>query len=291
MVSRFKKIFSLLGFGFGFLLPLPSLAQVKMPNAQDLLSEVSAKSYMAVDAKSGEVLFEKNSTELRIPASITKVLSAMVLVDLKPDFKKVCSVTAKHEVGGTRIAARNGARYRLENLLDASLVASANNATLAMADCVLPIEKFVEQMNVKAKALGAVNSRFYEPSGIEVKNITTAQDLVKILQAGFEYPEIQKITQKNSVVFSSLTRPIRTHRLKTTNLLLGKGFEIVSGKTGFLNESGYNFAMESRSGDNRILLVLLGAPTKRQSFSDAQVLMKSVEVKEKQNYMLVSSAK
>lgn len=286
--SFFKTIFLLTLF---LVLPFKVNAQVRMPSPEVFLKEVRAQAYLVADAKSGEVFFQKNSKDVRVPASLTKVLSAMVVLDLKPDMKKLCTLSSRHEVGGSRIAARNGTRYKLGDLLDASLVASANNATVAMADCVSNRNKFVQLMNEKAKSLGAENSKFFEPSGIDVRNTTSAEDMFKILLAGFQNPEIQEISQKAKVTFSSASSPVRNHVLRNTNMLLGKGLEVVSAKTGYLNESGYNFAVEVKNLDQNVIVILLGSPTKAQSFSDARVLLKSAEVRSKEGVVSLSAVK
>lgn len=266
---------------FALLIPICFFSTISSASAQIGVEELITKeqsqlgsvSFVVIDQKTGDIIIQKSASQRWVPASLTKMLTALVVIDQKPDFNKNCTVSPEDEVGGTRLNVAKKGVYKLSSLLEASLVASANNATTALARCVLPLDQFVVKMNQKAKALGAANSEFYEPSGMDARNVSNAVDLAKIARAAFTTPKIQQVTAKKTVVFSSVSKPKRSHTLKTTNELLKQGVDgVVAGKTGYLDESMYNFALSRKVSGQSTITVVLGSPTKAGSFADAKKL-------------------
>jgi serine-type D-Ala-D-Ala endopeptidase (penicillin-binding protein 7) len=237
---------------------------------------VTAQSLLVLDKASGKVILSKNADTLRIPASITKLVTALVVLDAKPNFKLPVAMVAEDEVGGTRIRSKVGVRYTVGDLLHASLIASANNATHALARSLgLPMQEFVARMNAKAQSLGAINTAFVDPTGIDAANITTARDIAKIAAAAFAHPTIKKISVTPKFKFRSLEKKkFLAHTITNTNqLLLDRGVIVAGGKTGYLDESRYNFVTELKdiNGKN-VIVVLMGSASKKAEFNEAKQL-------------------
>ena len=243
-------------------------------SSQQMDLGLSAESYVVVDANDGKVLVEKNVTEIWPPASLTKLVTAMVVLDSKPKLTKTFAMSKADEVGGARLATKAGVQYKVKDLLFASLVASANNAVNALARSTgLSRENFVEKMNLKAKELGAEHTVFFEPSGINEKNQTTAEDYAKIVQAAFAYPQIAEAAAKTEYTVVSSNNKKYTHKLKNTNKLLTDETFSILGKTGYLEESKYNFASQvTDKFGNKFMVVVLGSSSSSTQFKDAKEL-------------------
>jgi D-alanyl-D-alanine endopeptidase (penicillin-binding protein 7) len=257
------------------------------------VSDVQTSSYATVvmNQVTGEVVISKNATSPWVPASLTKLVTAQVILDLNPNFKERCVVRNTDNVGGAHLYANNGGVYYLQDLLAAMLIGSANNAANALANCTgMTREQFAQKMNDKAKSLGATNSFFFEPSGINEHNQTSALDLAKIAQAAFSTSRIREIAQKKSVYFCSVGGAKKCHTIKNTNKLFGDpGVDIIAGKTGYLDESRYNFAASSKNGQgNYLITVLLGNPTQQEAFDNTRTA--SILGFEKLNKTLASAS-
>lgn len=236
---------------------------------------VSARSYIVLDKASGQVLAAKDPDAPWIPASMTKLVTALVVLDSKPNWKRTVRLERADEVGGVRVAGRPGTRYTVKDLFYATLVPSANNAANALARSTgLSRGEFVARMNEKARALGARSTSFVEPSGISELNITTASDYARIVQAALGHPDIRAaaLTERYTI------RPVgvRTGQvLKNTNRLLNDpDLPFVGGKTGYLDESRYNFAAEVRDRfGSDFVVVTLGSPTQKAQFEEIKQLV------------------
>lgn len=239
------------------------------------VSDVQTSSYATVvmNQVTGEVVISKNAGSPWVPASLTKLVTAQVILDLNPNFKERCVVRNTDTVGGAHLYTNNGGVYYLQDLLAAMLIGSANNAANALANCTgMSREQFAQKMNDKAKSLGATTAMFFEPSGINEHNQTSALDLAKIAQAAFSTSRIREIAQKKSVYFCSVGGSKKCHTIKNTNKMFGDpGVDIIAGKTGYLDESRYNFAASSKNNQgNYLITVLLGNPTQQEAFDNTR---------------------
>jgi D-alanyl-D-alanine carboxypeptidase len=236
---------------------------------------LSAYSSVVMNQITGEVLASQNASASWVPASLSKLVTALVVLDTHPDFNTKCVVNADDEVGGARLYAIANSKYRLGDLMSATLVASANNAANAMADCTgLTRTEFVTKMNEKAIALGAKNTHFVDPSGISEFATTTALDMANIANAAFSTERVREIARQQTVWFCSASDANKCHTLTNTNKLFGDpALEVIAGKTGYLDESRYNFAASSKNAKGQYLItVVLGNPTKEDSFSNTKTI-------------------
>lgn len=238
-------------------------------------------SAVVIDVKTGKVIYEYQAQTVWPAASLTKLMGALVFMDHHPAWNKVVALSSKDEVGGGRLRVANGAKLLTQDLLYSSITASANNAAMAMARLSgLGYSGFIRAMNTKARQLNLKHTSFVDASGMNPKNVTTAMELAKIAMIAFDIDRIRlaATTQKYRFIIRN-TGAVK--EIKNTNdLLVGKEYErlfVTGGKTGFLNESGYNLAVRLKSADVKstdpaLMVVVFGAPTRASSFKTAAAL-------------------
>jgi D-alanyl-D-alanine carboxypeptidase len=234
--------------------------------------ELTAHSVMVMNQVTGEVIFEHKADDAWVPASLTKLTTAQVVLDQKSDMNKLCPVTTAHDVGGAKLYVNKGAKYRMGDLFSAMLVASANNAANALAACTgLSREQFLAKMNAKAKQLGATSTTFVDPAGISEHNISTATDMAKIANAAFSTKKIRDVMAPANISICSKAGVKKCHSLKNTNqLLTDNSVYTLGGKTGYLDESRYNFATSLKQNGNYTIIVVMGSSTKSNSFVETK---------------------
>ncbi len=258
-------------------LELPrSGAPGELPSPGGLARHAAAA--LLMDAKSGEVLFARNADDQLPPASITKILTALVILEQGTLTDTVVVSPTAAQVGGFRLGLRAGQRISLSDLLAAILIRSANDAAEAAAEHVghgLP--GFLALMNSKAQALGMEHSHFANPHGLdEPGHYTTARDMAVLTRVALENPTFADLvrTRETKVV---IYRPGRRgvvpapRLILTHNRLLGTVEGADGVKTGFTGLAGRCLvASASRSGQ-RMIAVLLNDP---QRWTDAAALLK-----------------
>lgn len=220
----------------------------------------------------GKTIYESGSNVVWPAASITKLMTTLVLVDLKKNWAQPVTLTKIDEVGGARLRVAVGGKYRAIDLLHAGLMGSANNAMAALARTSgITKREFIKQMNAKARKLGMAHTTFVDPTGMSPKNVSTAEDIAGLIEAARKNSTIRQIGQKESYTLQSIAKKPREHTIINTNALLADDSGVVLGKTGYLNESRYNFAMVAAAvdGTNRTVIVL-NAPSKELSFQLAR---------------------
>jgi serine-type D-Ala-D-Ala endopeptidase (penicillin-binding protein 7) len=225
-----------------------------------------------VEDASGQVLFQKNPERVYSIASLTKLISAMVLLDTSPDWDRVVEIIPEDVRRSSRSHIRSREQIRVRDLMHASLMSSDNVATKALArSCGIDAHEFVRRMNVKADSLGLTGAHFVEPTGLSEQNVATAQAVAKLLKAAAGNEIVSTIMQKEQYTFVSNRK---VHRLVNTNRLLRSKWRVTAGKTGFIRESGYCLAtnIQSPSG-TEITAVLLGAPSNALRFAEARRIL------------------
>ena len=242
-------------------------------NNNSMGMEVTASSAMIIDKKTGTVLWQKNPEQVRSLASLTKLMSALVFLDHKPLWDTEVTIQRSDYREGGRIRVYAGEKIKVSDLFNASLVASSNNATMALIRSTgLTEEEFVAEMNAKAKSLEMLKSHFVEPTGLDPENISTAQDVSRLIKAAFNQPAIISATNKEEFQFSVINAP-RSYTLENTNKLLSSYLNIKAGKTGFLDEAGYCLAslIKGDAGEE-IYLVVLGSESEPSRFQETKAL-------------------
>lgn len=243
--------------------------------------EITAKSVLVVDKESSQVLFEKNSSEVLPVASLTKLMSALVFLEIGPEWEKPVIIQEEDEVEeGSRLKVEIGEKLKTKDLFYSMLIASHNNSVKALVRSArICCEKiFVQKMNAKAKDFGMTNTHFVDPTGLGPANTSTADDLAKLVSYAFENEEIRQAVTKREHVFTTLDEEPRTIKIRNTNDLLGsflngQDYQVVGGKTGYLDESGYCLALEVSYNNHNIIVVLLGAELKETRWQETKELV------------------
>jgi len=242
-----------------FAVCVPSWADVSFESAHALV----------VDEASGQVLFEKDATTAAPIASMTKLMTAMVVLDARLPADDMIRIerddldTLKHTTRGVPV----GARIARGDLLQLALMSSDNHAAAALARSYPGgHDAFQAAVNAKIAALQLENTAIEEPTGLSPNNHATAHDMVKILKAASEYPEIGQASQASQVIRVNG----RPRVFRNTNGLVGKpGWDILVSKTGFTNEAGRCLTMRLQAAGRNILVVLMGAMAPSERTVDA----------------------
>lgn len=248
--------------------------------------DIRAKSALVLDDQ-GEVMFAKNPKEILPPASLTKLMSSVIIWETlnsedTPKQEKsllknrLCPILAEKDKAARQIKVYSKESAKIEDLLKASLVASINNANQSIVEFleknILAEEKFVDLMNQKAKSLGMKDTYFYDSTGLDSNNQSTAEDLSLLINYFCQIEELKEIIQMKDVQFPVFNgQQTRYIYLKNTNELLDS-FIPVYGKTGYLEESGHCFAGKFQVKGKNFTIVLLGAPSSEERFQDIKAL-------------------
>ncbi len=284
----FKSKFAILLFGL--LIAAPQMASalempmgLQMPQNGTQLAEmfgVNAQSYVVEDVNSGQMLISNNSNMAWPPASLTKLVTALVVLDTKPRLYNTVAMTEADQAagwcdqGGACIKAAPGVRFTVDGLFHAALMPSANNAANALARSTgLPMRTFVDRMNQKAASLGATNTHFNEPTGMDPANQITARDYAKIVTAAFANPYLKEVANTQRYLLRSTNNWRYTQTIQNTDKLLADAdVQMLGAKTGYLDESRYNFASLLKYDGQKLAVVVLGEPHLYTAFAETKLL-------------------
>jgi D-alanyl-D-alanine endopeptidase (penicillin-binding protein 7) len=249
--------------------PIPELrGELPLPET------FTAKAMLVKDVVSGKVLYQKNEYEIRPLASISKLMTALVFLEFGLDWNATTTVNLDEDIEDFHVIG--GAVYTLEDLWKAGLIASSNQSMLALVDSTgIPREAFVARMNEKALELGMRDSHFEEPTGLSANNVSTASDIILLLDEALRQPKIQETLILKEVNISPVGVKKLAHFWSTNWLLLkwipNKIQDFRGGKTGYIVASGYNFTMQLAHGDEKVLdVVVLGADVHEARFTEAR---------------------
>ncbi len=223
------------------------------------------------DEKGQRPLYTKNADNVVPIASITKLMTAMVILDAKLPLDEPISIEAedRDRLKGTRSRMRNGMTLTRGELLKLALMASENRAAAALARTYPGGTQVVlAMMNAKARELGMDSTRFFDPTGLHSDNVSTAQDLVKMVMAAQNYELIHQYTTSHSHVVNVDGR--RTLRFNNTNpLVRNASWDIGLSKTGYISEAGRCLVMQAKILQRPVVIVLLDSWGKRTRVGDA----------------------
>ena len=246
-----------------------SLALVNIVSA----SEIKARAAVVMDAATGRVLFAKNPDLRLMPASTTKLMTALVVLE-RTNVSDVTTVSKKASSSpATKIGLKKGDNISIETLLNAALIKSANDAAVALAEAAAGSEEeFVSLMNGKAIALGLNNTRFINPNGLPgTGQYITAHDLAEIMRQAIRYPLLKEILGTRVAEVS--TGEGKTFFIKNTNKLLWSDAELIEGKTGYTIEARHCFVGAGERETSTIIVALLGAPSRPLLWKETEDLM------------------
>lgn len=219
---------------------------------------IKSSTAIVLDQKSGAVLYEKNANDVVPIASITKLMTAMVLLDSRPNLRKVISIT-KEDIDNLRHSKSRlpvGTSLSIQEMLRLALMSSENRAASALSRNY-PGGKasFVKAMNRKAQALGLRKTHFRDATGLYKDNVSSARDLVKLVAAAARYPLVRKMTTTASHQQKIGRKMVK---FNNTNILTkNPKWRIGVSKTGFINESGKCLVMQTWMNNRPTIIVLL----------------------------------
>jgi len=225
-----------------------------------LLGRVTAKSAMLIDNATGEVLLAREPDVPLPPASTTKVLTALVVLQNYNLDRDVVVSQAASEVQPSKIYLQPGWRMKVRDLLYALLLNSANDASVALAEGLAgSVPRFAARMNATAQGLGASNSSFVNPNGLpDDDHFTTARDLIIIMRQALRTPLFRDILSTRTTAIS----PAGSHRLiklHSHNRFIDRADIPVIGKTGFTRSAKRCFVGVAINGNREVLVAMLGS--------------------------------
>ena len=233
------------------------------------------------DLNSKAVLYSRNEQVVRPIASITKLMTAVIVVDAKLPMSEVIQITqadvdvVKHS--RSRLAV--GAKHTRGDLMHLALMSSENRAAHALGRAYPGgMTAFVSAMNAKARELGMLQSTFVDPTGLSSANVSTPRDLVKLLQASASRPSIRFYTTDQQHEVRSAGHPTL---FRNTNMLVSNpSWDIKVSKTGFINEAGQCLVMVARINNRDTAIVLLNAEGKGTRIGDAIKIRQMIQAKQ-----------
>lgn len=239
----------------------------------------SAKA-LILNQETGEVLYAKGTDVTTPIASVTKLMTAMVVLDSRQPMDELVTVTSADvdTLKGTGSRLRVGATLSRAEMLQLALMSSENRAASALGHAYPGgYDAFVQAMNIKAMMLGMTHSHFVDATGLNSANVSTAEDLARMVNAAYEYPEIRQVstTPSYAVEMNGLRRPAE---FRNTNILVrNSDWNIGLSKTGFINEAGRCLVMQAQIAGQPLIIVLLDSVGKYTRIGDANRIRKWIE--------------
>ena len=219
---------------------------------------LTAQSWLVADS-TGKILEGSNMTEVRSIASITKLMTAMVVLDSGQSLTEVIPQKLYNK------------QLTRETLIDLAIVKSDNNAAKMLCDYYPGgYKSCVEAMNQKAMSLRMMNSVFTDPTGRMHTNVSTAEDLIKLVFAASTYPLIVQASNMDAVRWPVSKK--KTAEFRNTNSLVGQGYNFVVSKTGFINKAGGCIVMMVDTTNGIRTVVLLGSKNTKTRIPEAKML-------------------
>ena len=237
----------------------------------DLKSNVA----LVIDQASGEAVISKNIHDVHPVASITKLMTALVILDTQTPLGARVDITEQDidAERGSRSRLKVGTQLSRNDLLHLALMASENRAAHALGRTFpggMPV--FVEAMNAKARELGMMSTRFTDPTGLSSANVSTAGDLVKLVRETHRYTLIRQYSTSASHQVNVLGHPVMFRN--TNRLIASEQWEIGLSKTGFINEAGRCLVMQAQIQGRPVVIVLLDSWGKLSRIGDANRIRK-----------------
>lgn len=262
---------------------LASIAPV-VPSALTAIEEIdpvtglpalSSNVVFALDGTNSEVLFEKNAATPLPIASITKLMTGLVVVEAKQDMNEILEVTGddidREKHTSSRLPV--GAKLSRADMLHIALMSSENRAASALGrNYPGGLPAFVAAMNARAKSLGMTDTVYVEPTGLSSQNVASARDLAKLVAAAYRHPVLAQYSTNNRYAVDT-----GGHMLQyvNSNRLIGNDdWQIELQKTGYITEAGRCLVMQVKIASRSVVMVFLNAKGAHDRFADAGRLRK-----------------
>ncbi|MFO7189968.1 MAG: D-alanyl-D-alanine endopeptidase [Pseudomonadota bacterium] len=233
--------------------------------------KLRSSAVLVMDQETGEVLLSQNSEKALPIASLTKLMTALITLEAGLDLDEQIAITEEDidTLKGTSSRLRVGSRFSRDDLLKLALMASENRAASALGRS-FPGGKgaFVAAMNAKARELGMHSTHFVEPTGLSSANVSSAEDLAKLVRAAHELPLIREYSTMPQYQVKIKGRPAT---FVNTNALVRSGqWDIGLSKTGYISEAGRCLVMQAKFNARPVIIVLLDSFGKYTRVADAK---------------------
>lgn len=235
---------------------------------------LSSQSALIMNNQTGEILYQKNINQVRSIASISKLMSAMVILDARQNMNEEITITSAEidrlKNSSSRLSV--GTVLSRRELLHIGLMSSENRAIHALARTYPGgMSAFVAAMNRKAADLGMTNAKFFEPTGLDPRNQATARDLALLVRGASQYPLIRQYTTDDSGAI--YTSNGRVEKYRNSNALVREGsWPIALQKTGYIREAGKSMVVLTTIQNQPVTIVLLNSSSSLNRVNDARTL-------------------
>jgi D-alanyl-D-alanine endopeptidase (penicillin-binding protein 7) len=239
----------------------------------EVVPDIRAEAAIIYNPETHQVLWEENSQDSRSIASITKVMTAEVLLESNPDLTREVVIERSDVSHANHTYLRAGEHVSIDDLLHLTLIASDNAAARALArTSEVGTEAFVDRMNEKAKEMGLQQTSYADPSGLIAANVSSAYDMARLIAYASSDSRVASIMRMPYYTVMTNRRVINIH---STNQLVVKGdVDVLAGKTGFISKSGYCLATLLRlpQSGQEVAVVVLGARSNAGRFMETRHL-------------------
>jgi D-alanyl-D-alanine endopeptidase (penicillin-binding protein 7) len=241
--------------------------------------DVQSTAAMVVNLGNGEVIYDKNISAVAPIASITKLMTAMVVLDAKLPLDEIITVTEEDfdylKYTGSRLAV--GMTLTRDEMLRLALMSSENRAAAALGRAYPGgMPAFVKEMNLKALSLEMMHTSFVDSTGLSSSNVSTASDLTRMVKAAYQYPLIRQYSTGNGyAVYANNGRPMQFGN--SNSLVVSPDWQVNLQKTGYIREAGRCVVMHTTIANSPIVIVLLDSWGRMSRVGDANRIKKWIE--------------
>ncbi|MFM5229435.1 D-alanyl-D-alanine endopeptidase [Aeromonas media] len=254
---------------------LGSQAALAAPNPAKL--QLKSGSALVMDINTGKTLYQKNPTQVRPIASLTKLMTALVVLDAKQNLSQTLTIDQndRDNLKHTYSRVRMGTKVTRRDALHLALMSSENRMASALGRHYPGGRSaFIRAMNNKARQLGMRNSRFYDSTGLSTRNVSTARDLAKLIAAAYRQPLIRQFTQDTNKEMRFSTPAYSLMFNNTNPLVKNPDWDVRLSKTGYTDEAGRCLLMRAKPDQQELAIVLLNSVGKRTPVGDANRIRK-----------------
>lgn len=239
--------------------------------AGENIPDIKSESAVMIDAKTGDILYKKNSTDQMYPASITKIVTGILAIESGKLEESVIVSSEAAKADGTRVYLLEGEQVPLKKLVQGLLINSGNDAAIAIAEYMAgDVASFADQMNDFAKKVGADNTHFVNPNGLfDVEHYTTAEDMAKITQYAMENEVFREIVSTKELpwIGEGWETTLRNH-----HQLLWDYPGTTGVKNGYVDESKHTLVTSVSRDNLDVIIVTLKAPSSRAAYWDTMAI-------------------
>ncbi len=258
--------------------PVRSVGEAHGLRSRDDSLDLSSSVALVLDQDTNEVLFSKNDSAVLPIASLTKLMTGLVIAESDLDMNKRIAISRADidTYKGSRSRLSVGTRLTRAEMLHLALMSSENRAANALGRTYPGgMRAFVRRMNAKARELGMYDTRYVEPTGLRSQNKSSARDLATLVSAAYQHPVLRELSTDPSHKVSVGRRTLKY--VNSNRLVRGSDWDIGLQKTGYISEAGRCLVMQANVANRRVIMVFLDSSGKSARIRDAQRVRRYVE--------------